>query len=307
MAQSQDRKPRHRRRTNFGHRPPPTQPIETRDGIKARSQSGSFARNWWATRWIEALERLVDPGRLARGQSYARLGQLLSISETPDGIEAIVQGSRRKPYKVLIRLKHLSKAQWHKVIDAMSQKAVFAAKLLAGEMPEDIDAAFRSAGVALFPTRKGDLYTSCTCPDWANPCKHVAAAHYILAERFDEDPFLLFRMRGRSQEQILQDLRMRRAGQTPPKDEEEEPEEQDAALEESLLRYWEAGADLESFPLSISQPAIEMPVLKRLGEASFAPEPGLPGLLQNAYQFVSQAALAIAFADAVQSNGQNDS
>ena len=306
MRKPQEGKPRHRRRPNSRQRPPPTQPIETRDGIKARSQSGAFARNWWATRWIEAMERLVDPGRLARGQAYARQGQLLSISETSDGIEAIVQGSRRKPYKVIIRLKHLGKAQWHKVIDAMSQKAVFAAKLLAGEMPEDIDTAFRSAGVALFPTRKGDLYTNCSCPDWANPCKHVAAAHYILAERFDEDPFLLFRIRGRSQEQILQDLRLRRAGQTPPKDEEEEPEEQDVALEETLERFWEAGADLESFPLSISAPAMEMPILKRLGDASFAPEPGLPGLLQNAYQFISMAALAIAFADAAQSNGQND-
>ncbi|HCU91834.1 MAG TPA: hypothetical protein DHU96_03495 [Actinobacteria bacterium] len=188
----------------------PTRPIEVDDGIKARSQRGAFAKNWWATRWIQAMERLVDSRRLARGRSYARKGQVRSIEESEGGIRARVQGSRPNPYKVTIQVSPLTDAQWEKVIDALAEQAIFTAQLLAGEMPHGIEQAFQAAGVSLFPDKGGDLATDCSCPDWSNPCKHVAAAHYILGERFDEDPFLLFRLRGRTQEQILRALRQRR-------------------------------------------------------------------------------------------------
>ena len=78
------------------------------------------------------------------------------------------------------------------VIDALSIQALFAAQLLAGEMPQEIDAVFAAAGSSLFPATEGELETECSCPDWANPCKHVAATHYILAEQLDEDPFCSF-------------------------------------------------------------------------------------------------------------------
>jgi uncharacterized Zn finger protein len=117
----------------------PTRPITTQDGIKARSQRGSFAKNWWATRWIEALERLVDSGRLTRGRSYARRGQVLSIEETKTRIAARVQGSRRTPYKITIQMVALTDAQWDKVMDTLSEQAIFTAQLLAGEMPQDIE------------------------------------------------------------------------------------------------------------------------------------------------------------------------
>ena len=93
------------------------------------------------------------------------------------------------------------------MIDALSGQALFAAQLLAGEMPQEIDAVFAAAGSSLFPSTEGELETECSCPDWANPCKHVAATHYILAEQLDEDPFLLFRLRGRTQEQVMAALR----------------------------------------------------------------------------------------------------
>jgi uncharacterized Zn finger protein len=271
----------------------PTHPIQSDEGIKARSQRGSFAKNWWATRWILALERLVDSGRLTRGRSYARKGQVLSVEEIKGGIEARVQGSRPKPYKVSIRVTPLDDAQWNQVIDALAEQALFTAQLLAGEMPQDIEDAFNIAGVSLFPAWSGDLTTSCSCPDWANPCKHVAATHYILGERFDEDPFLLFRLRGRTQEQILKTLRQRRAGQEA-EDEEEEPE-QAVPLEEALNRFWSLSDLLEPFPVSIQAPTIEMPLLKRLGDASFVTEPGLQALLRPAFQAIHQAALASAF------------
>ncbi len=175
----------------------PTKAIKTKDGIKAQSKRGAFAKNWWAQKWIEALERLVDSGRLSRGRSYARKGQVLSIDETKDGIAARVQGSMRTPYRISIKINHLTDAEWDKVIDALAEQAIFSAQLLAGEMPQDIEQAFERAQVSLFPSKRGDLETSCSCPDYSNPCKHIAATHYILGERFDEDPFLIFRLRGR--------------------------------------------------------------------------------------------------------------
>lgn len=275
----------------------PTKAIKSKDGIKSQSKRGAFAKSWWAQRWIAALERFVDSGRLSRGRGYARQGQVLSIDETKDGIAARVQGSMRTPYKISIKMNHLTEAEWSNVIDVLAEQAIFTAQLLAGEMPQDIEQAFERAKVSLFPSRRGDLETDCSCPDYSNPCKHIAAAHYILGERFDEDPFLIFRLRGRTQEQVMQELRKRRAG-----DEivEEEMEEAEVAvpLEEQIENFWDVRAPLEGFAVSIRPPAIEMPLLKRLGEANFVPEPGIQSWLSAAYQAISQKAIQIAFKDA---------
>jgi uncharacterized Zn finger protein len=275
----------------------PTKAIKTKDGIKAQSKRGAFAKSWWAQRWIAALERLVDSGRLSRGRSYARQGQVLSIDETKDGIAARVQGSRSTPYKISIKMNHLTDAEWGKVIDALAEQAIFTAQLLAGEMPQDIEQAFEKAKVSLFPSNRRDLETDCSCPDYSNPCKHIAAAHYILGERFDEDPFLIFRLRGRTQEQVMQELRKRRAGSDEIAQEEGEEVEVFIPLEEQIEKFWDARAPLEGFAVSIRPPAIEMPLLKRLGEPNFAPEPGLQGMLSAAYRVISQKAIQTAFKD----------
>jgi uncharacterized Zn finger protein len=275
----------------------PSKPKAAADGIKSRNQRGAFAKNWWAQRWIAALERLVDSGRLSRGRSYARKGQVLSIEETKGGIAAKVQGSRSTPYKIKIQITPLSEAQWEKVIDALAEQAIFSAQLLAGEMPQEIESAFEAARVSLFPSRRDDLITDCSCPDYSNPCKHIAATHYILGERFDEDPFLIFRLRGKTQEQVMAALRLRRAGDADASPEETEEPEIIIPLEEQLAHFWELAAPLEGFSVSIHPPAIEMPVLKRLGEANFAPAPGLEPLLRAAYQSISQKALEAAYTE----------
>ncbi len=282
----------------------PTKAIQAKDGIKAQSQRGAFGKNWWAQRWIAALERLVDSGRLSRGRSYARKGQVLSIEETKDGIAARVQGSQRAPYKIKIQIASLTDAQWDKVIDALAEQAIFSAQLLAGEMPQEIEKAFEAAKVSLFPSQRNDLKTDCSCPDYANPCKHVAAAHYILGERFDEDPFLIFRLRGRTQEQVMQELRKRRAGADEIVEEEEEAEEAETIipLEDCIPNYWELGATLEGFSVSIRPPVIEMPLIKRLGPASFIPDPGLESLLRDTYQTIGQKAVQIAFQEQKEEN-----
>lgn len=291
-----------------GTQPKPP-PIKTTQGIKARSQEGNYALSWWAARWISAMENLVDGRRLSRGRSYAREGQVLSIEERANGIVAQVQGSRLKPYRVKIDILPLSAFEWEKALDVLASQAIFAAQLLAGEMPRNIEEAFEAAGSSLFPARLGDLNTDCTCPDWANPCKHVAATHYILAERFDEDPFLIFRLRGRSNEEILTELRKRRGGQggeialpDEPPAEEEIPVRQLPVEPES---FYSLTHSLDTFSLSFREPSVEMGVLKRLGDPSFLPNESLIADLEGVYRAVRRSALEAALGESALEDEEN--
>ena len=182
---------------------PPSIPREAKGGIRAHSQRGGFGQTWWARRWIAVLESFHLPGRLQRGRSYARRGQVLSIEIGSGMVSSEVQGSRPEPYHVGIRVKPLSDADWRKVARVVSSQTIYAAKLLAGEMPQDIESTFQAAGLSLFPQRSADLETNCSCPDYSNPCKHIAAVYYLLGEEFDRDPFLLFQLRGKSREEFL--------------------------------------------------------------------------------------------------------
>jgi uncharacterized Zn finger protein len=127
-------------------------------------------------------------------------------------VTAKVTGSRPRPYTIEIELAQLGDAAWRQAISGMAEKAQFSAELLSGQMPEEIDEVFRAAGASLFPKQRADLVTSCSCPDWGDPCKHVAATHYVLGEALDRDPFLLFELRGRTRDQVLDALRAARGG-----------------------------------------------------------------------------------------------
>jgi uncharacterized Zn finger protein len=267
----------------------PTKPIETDKGIKAKSKRGDFVKNWWATRWIAAMERVMDRGRLQRGRSYARKGQVLSLEESKGQIKAKVQGSRRTPYKVTIELTPLSEKDWDKVLAALAERPYFVAQLLSGEMPQEIEEAFLAARLNLFPSRR-ELNQDCNCPDWADVCKHLAAVHYILAERFDEDPFLLFRLRGKAQEEILASL-----GSGMADAETAVPPEYGPAppLSESLHEFWQMGPALESFAVHIAPAEEPYPLLERLGNPDFYPESRR--WLAKAYDLVTETAVQIAF------------
>ncbi len=190
---------------------PPSRPKEARGGIKAQSRRGTFGESWWAARWISVLEGFSIGARLRRGRAYARSGQALSIGIEKGIVRAKVQGSRPRPYDVEIRVLPLSDGKWEKVLRALSDQALYAAKLLAGEMPRDIEEIFSRAGSSLFPKTSSDLKTDCSCPDWSNPCKHIAAVYYLLGEEFDRDPFLVFKLRGRSREELVGSLGSPRA------------------------------------------------------------------------------------------------
>ncbi|AKB80412.1 SWF/SNF family helicase [Methanosarcina horonobensis HB-1 = JCM 15518] len=174
----------------------PTKPIEVKGGIKAKSKRGGFARSWWAKCWIETLESFNIGARLSRGKSYARKGQVTSIKIEAGLVRAKVQGSDPTPYSVTIKVRTLTSSEWELLAEKLALRPIFAAKLLAGEMPEDIDSVFRETGLSLFPETLDDLETDCSCPDWSNPCKHIAAVYYLLGEEFDRDPFLIFKLRG---------------------------------------------------------------------------------------------------------------
>jgi uncharacterized Zn finger protein len=281
----------------------PTQPIDVEDGIRARSQRGKFVKNWWADRWIRALTPLMDSARLTRGRSYARRGQVMDIDVTPGRVKSRVQGSRPAPYKVDIQLKPLSDRQWDTVLDALAEQAIFAAQLLNGEMPPDIEQVFDAVKVPLFPKSRGDLQTNCSCPDWANPCKHIAAVYYLLGERFDDDPFLLFQLRGRNKQEIAAALRERRAAEgeaaQPPAPLGTVEVIPAPALEECLDRYWSLGTGLEDIAFDISEPDVDMALLKRLGTPDFEgiAGPTFRSQMSRLYGGVTERALQVAFAD----------
>ncbi len=193
----------------FPERRPPKKAPE--HGIKV----GKLGATWWSQRWIAALERFSASysARLGRGRTYARAGRVHDLVVSAGKVRAKVTGSGPRPYAVAIDLRVIDHASWRRALEILGAEARFSASLLAGRMPDDIDDAFARAGASLFPGGDGDLSTSCSCPDWANPCKHVAATHYVLGDALDRDPFLLFELRGRTRDAVLAELRALRTGE----------------------------------------------------------------------------------------------
>ncbi|MFC4589729.1 SWIM zinc finger family protein [Sphaerisporangium corydalis] len=179
-------------------------PIRVEGGIRARGRRGTIGEQWWSRRFIDILERVCDSGRLSRGRAYARKGQVLRIDLSPGLVGAAVQGSRPSPYEVSVRIPAYGADDWAGIEEALAGRALYRAKLLAGEMPPEIVEVFDAVGLPLFPA---ELDMECSCPDWGFPCKHLSAVLYLLAESFDQDPFLVLAWRGRAKEDLLDALR----------------------------------------------------------------------------------------------------
>jgi uncharacterized Zn finger protein len=229
--------------------PERARPIRVEGGIKARSKRGAIGEQWWSRRFIGVLESFGMTGRLTRGRNYARRGQVLNFEISPGYVTAQVQGSRAKPYKVRIQVLPLTIPQWQRVERALAAQALFRARLLAGEMPQEIEEVFADCGTPLFPGRLRDMEMSCSCPDWEVPCKHLAAVCYVLAEAFDADPFGMLAWRGRGREDLLASLR----GQTAAEPAAPRPviEVADRPLAECASDFWSPGmsqARLRSLP-----------------------------------------------------------
>ena len=268
----------------------PSRPREARGGIKARSKRGNFAETWWGKRWLDALERLNVGGRLERGRSYARKGQVLDLTVAPGKVTARVQGSRPQPYSVSIGIATIGRPARRKIGQALSENLRHAAGLMAGEMPPEIEQAFADSGVPLFPQRADELATKCSCPDWSNPCKHVAAVYYLLAEEFDRDPFLLFRLRGIERAEVVQLV-----DTVPPAGAAAstagEPAE---ALPTDAASFWQGTATADNATGDVTPPRSPAPLAKRLGAFPFwrGDEDFLDALVQ-AYQAAGARGMAV--------------
>jgi len=256
---------------------------------------------WWGQRWIEALDKISRDyaKRLARGRTYARTGRVHDLEVTGGEVTARVTGSRPTPYEVHLEIVALPDATWSKLVEALSSEAIFSAQLLAGEMPRDIDQAFERVGASLFPGAM-ELTTECSCPDWANPCKHVAAAHYVLGEAFDRDPFLLFELRGRARRDVLDALRRARGGPSAKK-----PARSRAARPRVVTlagvtpeTYERPRAPLVAPRYHVEPPPIHAAVLRQLGEPpswSLREPPG--ELLSPLYEAAGNLARRIALGE----------
>jgi len=190
---------------------PPSRPRAVENGLKARTSRGAIGQSWWSRRFLDVLESFAMGNRLTRGRTYARKGQVISLDVVPGEVRATVQGSRAKPYRVTVGLAAFPELVWAKAEIALSEQALPSAKLLAGDMPPELEDLFAEVGVPLFPGRANELDQRCTCPDREVPCKHLAATFYLLAEAFDDDPFLILRWRGRDRDALLGRLRELRA------------------------------------------------------------------------------------------------
>lgn len=180
-----------------------------------------FSRTWWGKQFIEALESFSDPARLGRGRSYARNGKILKSSIDQNRITATVKGSinpyfgvyKEPRYKINIEITPISSSDWSKAIKVLSSKASFVSKLLMNEVPNNIEDVFSDLGLHLLPQSEKDFKTTCSCPDWSNPCKHIAGVYYLVASQLDDDPFLLFQLRGLSKDILKAELSQSPLGQ----------------------------------------------------------------------------------------------
>lgn len=215
---------------------------------------------------------------------------------SPGQITAQVQGSRPWPYRVEIQLEPLTDDQWERVIRRLGRQALYAAKLLAGDMPQNIEDIFNSAEVALIPRRPEDFSMTCSCPDPVVPCKHIAAVFYILGQEFDRDPFVLFELRGRSRQDVVNILQGRGVGEVinalplvPAPT---------GAVPAFAENFWKSTTPLEEFSIHISPASSPGGLLKRLGPLPLRGQSDdWRSQLFDVYRLVSRRAYALGRGD----------
>lgn len=282
---------------------PKTSPKKVEGGIKAKSRSGAIGETWWSRKWVGALESFTRENRLQRGKNYARKGQVVGFRLSPGRVDAEVQGSKPRPYDVTIKVLPFTEKEWDDIIGRLAGQAVFAAKLLAGEMPHNIEEVFEESGKSLFPKSEKDLMTACSCPDYANPCKHVAAVHYILAEEFDRDPFMIFTFRGMAKEALLDELKKKRAGGSPCRAGDQAAGREDHVQERSYFDevtapdFW-TGPEAGPMSFRMTPPEVRGSLMKRLGKPPFWDSgQDFAEVMTGYYDEITDVALDMAYGD----------
>lgn len=246
----------------------------------------NFTKTWWGDKFIDALERVMDAGRLSRGRTYARTGRVLNFKMKKGKITAKVRGKKnpyfgvyKEPmYKTTIEIEPISKKEWQKVISLIASKAGLISKLLMNEMPDNIEKPFAELGLSLLPKHSRDLITDCSCPDWSNPCKHIAGVYYLVASEFDYDPFLMFKLRGLEQQQLHEELAKTPLGQillSELKEENIEIEKSHSYFTKpnieksetvSLKDFWQSNPPLPKEIKQVSETTIPAALIKKQGD-----------------------------------------
>ncbi|MEZ6241820.1 MAG: hypothetical protein R3B57_02150 [Phycisphaerales bacterium] len=276
-------------------------PRRVRGGVRLKTKEGQTPASWAAQRVLRVIEQAAPGGALREGLEYARQGQTRRIEYEGGRAQASVQGRSSRPYKTIVGLKQFSETERERVIAAMGDQALYAAKLLAGELPTNIEDLFAPLELRLFPVDGDDFELSCSCRESGKPwCKHAVCVAALLAERLGEDALLIFSLRGLDGQELIQRLREHRslAGRgdqahdlyspRPP----EGLEEASPALEEVVDRFWDAGPELAEVDLPITPPEAGHVLLRRLGASPF-PEGRFPllGLLATCYELIGAEAL----------------
>lgn len=301
-------------------KPLPEKARKVRGGLKIAAE-WPMRLSWAASRWASGVASAAAPDTMAQGVEYAKLGQTRTLSIEPGRVTAEVQGRQFRPHKAVLEFGTFSDAQWHAVEASMTEQAVYAAKLLAHEVPENIQEVFSSQGLHLYPTLEPgatDLKVSCTCGHPTPWCKHVVCAALLLAERMDKNAFLIFTLRGLPGDELIERLRSRRASsqggdmftqsltqrlsevgsaRRAAAHDELEPDapespRPDAPLEACVGRFWELGPGLDELETPLRPPEVSHALLRRLGPSPFK-EGKFPlvGLLATCYETISKAAL----------------
>jgi len=156
----------------------------------------TIARNWWGKTWNVNLESYADySNRIGRGKTYVRANAVLDLKISPGLVEASVQGSRARPYDVMIRIDPLPADKWQQVTALCNHRIGSLEELLEGRFPRELEELFTDRKYGMFPSPR-EINFGCSCPDWASMCKHVAAVLYGVGARLDRDPMLFFVLRG---------------------------------------------------------------------------------------------------------------
>jgi uncharacterized Zn finger protein len=266
-------------------------------GLRLRSREGAVAGSPLARAWVERLERWVADEALRDGLEYARIGQVLTLEGRRGGLDATVQGRAARPYRANLDLPPFDETQWQLIISAMAGEAAFEARLLRGQIPPEIDRLLQTLGLSMLP-EPSTLSARCECGA-TMPCKHIAAAGWLLAERLDAEPLLILSLRGLGPAALLERLRqarlMQAGGVTAAHRDPAIPESRrpPRPLEECLDDFWRCGpelAELEHLPPPEHAPHA---LLRRLGPSPLKGRFPIVGLLASVYDTVAQHALRL--------------
>ncbi|PIE03612.1 MAG: hypothetical protein CSA81_01370 [Acidobacteria bacterium] len=246
-------------------------------------------KTWWSQKFIHTLETLKLGNRLIRGREYAKEGRVQRISLAPGQVTSLVNGSRKTPYVVSISIEPIPENTWKKISYDIAKRAIFVIEMLQDRMPESVDEVFHASRIGLFPSHVKQLRSHCDCQDEKNPCKHIAATYYILAQHFDLDPFLIFTLRGRTKSQILDFLQYFWKKGRPKLAQQMSGIPKKKILPKEVKPFWNAPhSDKVQSKLDPLSPALPDTLVKKLGPAPITlDDVNLEAVLSDTYQYIS--------------------